>query len=168
MAELAPGRLLSKLQLWFCLSWKNGCTCEAFIAFRPAEYPGALRDQGHMEGRVKSRQGVPGTYVHQKRTPIRGSSKIRTHRKAFLCDHSSTACSNRHSACDLLLPLLVLSGLFSVWRRPRTPPREWGERGQMVYRGILKVLRCLPGMECGSNGFSASRCQSYPPPERDP
>jgi hypothetical protein len=37
----------------------------------------------------------------------------------------------------------------------------------MGNRGILKVLRYLPGMECASNGFSASWRQSHRPPERD-
>src|ERR1700689_4379613 len=118
-------------------------------------------------GRVKSRQGVPGSYVHQTHAPIRGNSKIRPHRKVFPCGPSSTTCSNLCSACNLLLPLLVLSGLLSVCRRSRTPPREWGERDEMVYRGILKVLRCLPRMECASNGFSAPWRQSHRPPERD-
>jgi hypothetical protein len=31
---------------------------------RPGENPGVLRDKGHMEDRVKSRQGVSGSYVH--------------------------------------------------------------------------------------------------------
>ena len=127
------------------------------------ENTGTLCDQGRMEGRVKSRQGVPGSYVHRKRAPIRGNCKIRTHREVFPCGPSSTACSSLHSACYLLLPFLVLSDLLSVWRRPRTPPREWGERDEMVYRGISQSTSlstrngmCLERIFCVLASISSS------------